>query len=288
MSLGSRKGRPPAGQPGPSRPSCRPCGQRWTLPLQLATRQALNCGYGLFRKLRNGSVFQQAGSIATWIPLNTPCADEKRSSGGPCRDRRPGGPLPSEDQTVMSSPVWRTTSPELANRRTSPSSAQIATAVTGPDAELRGPQRGAAGLAPGQHAELSPHRVQLGGEPVDLPQHGLHGLPPGRGQLHLPGRGPALGRGHRADHRDALVEQGGGDPLMPGAPSRMAGTNPRRGGVQLAIARGRSIVGRPPNGAGSTTCPDTRPSPHAPSARRQHHKPTTRAPVRTPSSARLS
>ena len=147
----------------------------------------------------------------------------------------------------MSSPVWRTTSPELANRRTSPSSAQIATAVTGPDAELRGPQRGAAGLAPGQHAELSPHRVQLGGEPVDLPQHGLHGLPPGRGQLHLPGRGPALGRGHRADHRDALVEPGGGDPLMPGAPSRMAGTNRRRGGVQLAIARGRSIVGRPPH-----------------------------------------
>ena len=87
--------------------------------------------------------------------------------------------MPSEDQTVMSSPVWRTTSPELANRRTSPSSAQIATAVTGPDAELRGPQRGAAGPAPGQHAELSPHRVQLGGEPVDLPQHGLHGLPPG-------------------------------------------------------------------------------------------------------------
>ena len=32
----------------------------------------------------------------------------------------------------MSSPVWRTTSSELANRRTSPSSAQIATEVTAP------------------------------------------------------------------------------------------------------------------------------------------------------------
>ena len=32
----------------------------------------------------------------------------------------------------MSSPVWRTTSLELGNRRTSPSSAQIATEVTAP------------------------------------------------------------------------------------------------------------------------------------------------------------
>ena len=36
--------------------------------------------------------------------------------GGPCRDRRPGGPLRSEDQTVMSSPVNRTASREEENQ----------------------------------------------------------------------------------------------------------------------------------------------------------------------------
>jgi hypothetical protein len=64
----------------------------------------------------------------------------------------------------MSSPVWRTTSP-------------VRHRGDRPDAELRSPQRSAAGLAPGQHAGLSPHRIQLGGEPVDLPQPGQHGLP---------------------------------------------------------------------------------------------------------------
>ena len=73
----------------------------------------------------------------------------------------------------MSRPVCRTTSPELANRCTSPSSAQIPTAVTGPDAEPGGPQRPAAGQEAGQHDQLAPQHVQLGRQPVDLPQPGL-------------------------------------------------------------------------------------------------------------------
>src|SRR6516225_10738366 len=52
--------------------------------------------------------------------------------GGPCRDSRPGGPLLSEDQTVMSSPVNRTALREEENRP-APASQQVsASAVTGP------------------------------------------------------------------------------------------------------------------------------------------------------------
>ena len=40
----------------------------------------------------------------------------QRSTGGPCRDSRPGGPLRSEDRTVMSSPVNRTALREEENR----------------------------------------------------------------------------------------------------------------------------------------------------------------------------
>src|ERR1039458_2349085 len=115
----------------------------------------------------------------------------------------------------MSSPVGRTALSELANRRTSPSSAQIATEVTGPtpnwvarsarppgrpratnarrDAELGGAQRPAAGLGARQHGELAAQRVQLAGEPVDLAQPGFDRLPPGRGQVHAGDRGAARG-----------------------------------------------------------------------------------------------
>ena len=45
----------------------------------------------------------------------------QRSTGGPCRDSRPGRPLRSEDQTVMSSPVNRTALREEENRSAPPS-----------------------------------------------------------------------------------------------------------------------------------------------------------------------
>ena len=56
----------------------------------------------------------------------------QRSTGGPCRDSRPGGPLRSEDQTVTSSPANRI---RLAGRRepaAPPSQQVIASPVTGP------------------------------------------------------------------------------------------------------------------------------------------------------------
>ena len=56
----------------------------------------------------------------------------QRSTGGPCRDSRPGGPLRSEDQTVMSSPANRTALREEENRPAPPSQQVIASAVTGP------------------------------------------------------------------------------------------------------------------------------------------------------------
>src|SRR5216683_5194662 len=52
--------------------------------------------------------------------------------GGPCRDSRPGGPLRSDDQTVMSSPVNRTALREEENRPSPASQQVIASAVTGP------------------------------------------------------------------------------------------------------------------------------------------------------------
>ncbi len=85
------------------------------------------------------------------------------------------------------------------------------------DAELGGAQRPAAGLAARDHIQLAAQRVQLGGEPVDLAQRGAGGLPTGRGQLHPGDCGTALRGGHARGHRDALVEQGRRDPLMPRA-----------------------------------------------------------------------
>src|SRR5215472_14159302 len=56
----------------------------------------------------------------------------QRSTGGPCRDSRPGGPLRSEDQTVTSSPANRTALREEENRPAPPSQQVSASAVTGP------------------------------------------------------------------------------------------------------------------------------------------------------------
>ena len=56
----------------------------------------------------------------------------QRSTSGPCRDSRPGGPLRSEDQTVTSSPANRTALREEENRPAPPSQQVIASAVTGP------------------------------------------------------------------------------------------------------------------------------------------------------------
>ena len=97
----------------------------------------------------------------------------------------------------MSSPVWRTTSPELPNRRTSPSSAQIATAVTGPTPNWVA--RSAA--QPGWWRDSMPSWRRSGSSsPVSRSicrSPACDGLPPGRGQVHLLHRGPAVGRGHR-------------------------------------------------------------------------------------------
>src|SRR5215472_9691162 len=56
----------------------------------------------------------------------------QRNTGGPCRDSRPGGPLRSEDQTVMSSPVNRTALREEENRPAPPSQQVSASAAIGP------------------------------------------------------------------------------------------------------------------------------------------------------------
>ena len=113
----------------------------------------------------------------------------------------------------MSSPACRTALSELANRRTSPSSAQIATEVTGPS---RTGWRPAAGLTARQQAEQAAQWVQLGGQPVDLAQPGLDCQSPGRRQLHLGDRRAPARRCHAADRRRPMVEQRRGDPLVPG------------------------------------------------------------------------
>src|SRR5215813_2599506 len=56
----------------------------------------------------------------------------QRSTGGPCRDSRPGGPLRSEECTVISSPVNRTALREEENRSLPPSQQVSAKPVTGP------------------------------------------------------------------------------------------------------------------------------------------------------------
>ena len=56
----------------------------------------------------------------------------QRSTGGPCRDSRPGDRLPSEEYTVMSSPANRTALREEENRPAPPSQQVIASAVIGP------------------------------------------------------------------------------------------------------------------------------------------------------------
>lgn len=56
----------------------------------------------------------------------------QRSAGGPCRARWPRVRLPSDDQTVMSMPVWRTAWRDDEKRRVSPISAQIMGAVSAP------------------------------------------------------------------------------------------------------------------------------------------------------------
>src|SRR5215467_854967 len=56
----------------------------------------------------------------------------QRSTGGPCRDSRPGGPLRSEECTVMSSPVNRAALAEEENRSLPPSQQVSARPVRGP------------------------------------------------------------------------------------------------------------------------------------------------------------
>src|SRR5690348_7180617 len=77
------------------------------------------------------SVVAVVGAVArAWV---LPVSDTaQRSTGGPCRDSRPGRPLRSEDQTVMSSPVNRTALREEENRSAPPSQQVSGNAVTGP------------------------------------------------------------------------------------------------------------------------------------------------------------
>src|SRR5215212_2998811 len=98
----------------------------------------------------------------------------QRSTGGPWRARWPRARLVSEAAAVMSSPVNRTAWRELANRRTSPNSAQMLTAA-GPADPVATHERLAARLAAGGVAQGGVQLVELGVQEVDRAQGQVHG-----------------------------------------------------------------------------------------------------------------
>src|SRR5512132_68735 len=93
----------------------------------------------------------------------------QRSTGEPWRARCPRTRLPSDSEMVMSRPQKRTAWRLLAKRRTSPNSAQIATAAwpTDPIAPL---ERLAAWLGSCDAAQLGVEGVEFDLEVVDHPQ----------------------------------------------------------------------------------------------------------------------
>src|SRR6266568_2876012 len=106
-----------------------------------------------------------------WPPWDgLPASDTaQRSTPGPCRDSRPGGPLRSEDQTVTSSPANRTALREEENRPAPPSQQVIASPVTGPAPYSR------------SASTLAPDRLRAAASSQQpVPQHVQAGLQPGK------------------------------------------------------------------------------------------------------------